>query len=359
MPPPPRSANNEKVIYVDGPVRITMSRQAGAETVRLLEETIYGTSGPRYQHTGQAQKAHEIAGAHYFEAWNGTTMAGTYCLSERTVRTPAGPVTGFYGRYLSVHPNHGGKGYGRLLKKEAVAYVARHTPQPHVFYSYIEEANDRSMRLSAGEGFSDLATLEAILFSRPYPKKSARVSRLSAARYPEMRQRLESAYEPYTLVQFERLFYGGHYFVLEEGGEIVAGVQANPVRWRIVDMPGLSGKLIMRVAPHLPVLGRLVNPNRYTFAALEALYVRPGRETALLTLLESVLAALGCTSALLMADVHAPVAQWLKNSGKLGIMNALKKNIFTKVMAKAGGLTLNEVKTFPAQPVYTSAFDYT
>jgi hypothetical protein len=124
-------------------------------------------------------------------------------------------------------------------------------------------------------------------------------------------------------------------------------------------MPGLSGKLIMHLVPRLPVLGRLVNPDRYAFAALEALYVRPGREAALLTLLEGVLAQLGFTSALLMADVHAPPAQWLKNSGRLGIMNALKKNIFTKVMAKANGLSLSDLKAFPAQPVYTSAFDYT
>jgi hypothetical protein len=124
-------------------------------------------------------------------------------------------------------------------------------------------------------------------------------------------------------------------------------------------MPGLAGKLVMHVAPRLPVLRRLVNPDRYAFAALEALYVQPGREAALLPLLEGVLAELGYTSALLMADVHAPVAQWLKHSGRLGIMNALKKNIFTKVMAKANGLALDQVKAFPAQPVYTSAFDYT
>lgn len=60
-----------------------------------------------------------------------------------------------------------------------------------------------------------------------------------------------------------------------------------------------------------------------------------------------------------MADVHDPVAQGLKRSGRLGIMNALKKNIFTKVMAKANGLPPEAVKSFPAQPVYTSAFDYT
>jgi RimJ/RimL family protein N-acetyltransferase len=336
-----------------------VSRQAREEAVSLLKQTIYGTSGPRYQHTGQEQKAHEIAGPLFFEAWAGTALAGTYCLSERIVRTPTGAITGFYGRYLSVDPRYGGKGYGRLLKREAVAFVEQNTPRPHVFYSYIEEANGRSMRISSEEGFSVIGTLEAILFSRPYPRVSPQVSRLSADKYDVIRQLLESAYQPYTLVQFDRLFYGQNYFVLEEGGEIIAGVQANPVRWRIVDMPGISGKLIMHIVPHLPVVGRLVNPEQYKFAALEAIYVKPGREKALLQLLESVLAGFGFTSALLMADVQAPVAQWLKSSGKLGIMNALKKNIYTKVMAKANGLVIGDLKAFPEQPIYTSAFDYT
>ena len=359
MQPAPDASGNGKTIYRDGPVRVTVSRQAGPETVRLLRQTVYGTSGPRYRHTGQEQKVHEITRPRYFEAWAGTQLAGTYCLSERTVRTAAGAVTGFYGRYLSVHPDHGGRGFGRVLTREAVAHVTRQTPQPHVCYAYVEEANGRSMRLFVADGFSDIATLEAIVFSRPYPKARPGVGRLPAARYPAMRQLLESACGAYTLLQFDHLFYAGNYFVREAGGEIVAGVQANPVRWRIVSMPGLSGKFIMHVVPHLPVMGRLVNPDRYAFAALEALYVRPGHEAALLTLLEGVLAALGVTSALLMADVHDPVAQGLKRSGRLGIMNALKKNIFTKVMAKANGLPLEAVKAFPAQPVYTSAFDYT
>ncbi len=347
------------MIYQEGTLRITVSRQAGEETVNLLKGTIYGTSGPKYQHTGQEKKAHEIVRPLFFEAWAGATLAGTYCLSERVVRTPAGMVTGFYGRYLSVDPYYGGKGYGRLLKREAVAFVEQTTPQPHVFYSYIEEANGRSMHISAREGFSDIGTLEAILFSRPYPSVSPQVSRLSADRYDTMRQLLESAYQPYTLVQFDRLFYGQNFFVLEEGGELIAGVQANPVRWRIVDMPGISGKLIMHLVPHLPVMGRLINPDQYQFAALEAIYVKPGHEKALLQLLEGVLIGFGFTSALLMADVQVPVARWLKSSGRLGIMNALKKNIYTKVMAKATGLAIGDLKAFPEQPIYTSAFDYT
>lgn len=356
---PANSGNNAEIIYREGALRIAVSRHASGETIALLKRTIYGTSGPKYQHTGQEQKAHEIAGPLFFEAWVGSTLAGTYCLSERIVRTPAGAVTGFYGRYLSVDQHYSGKGYGRLLKKEAVAFVEQHTPRPHVLYSYIEEANGRSMCISSREGFADMGTLEALLFSRPYPRKSPQVSRLSADKYEAMRRLLESAYEPYTLVQFDRLFYGRNYFVLEEGGELIAGVQANPVRWRIVDMPGISGKLIMHVVPYLPVMGRLINPARYQFAALEAIYVKPGREEALLQLLEGVLAGFGFTSAMLMADVQAPVAQWLKSSGRLGIMNALKKNIYTKVLVKANGLAVGELKAFPEQPIYTSAFDYT
>ncbi len=64
MQVPPDADGNGKTIYQDGPVRVTVSRLAGAETVRLLGQTVYGTSGPRYQHTGQEQKAHEIPEPH-------------------------------------------------------------------------------------------------------------------------------------------------------------------------------------------------------------------------------------------------------------------------------------------------------
>ncbi len=335
-------------------LRLVVSPQASPQSVALLQQTTYGTHGPQYGHTGQAEKVARITGPQFFELWKGDELAGTYCLSERRVHTPAGPVPGYYGRYLAVAAAHRGHGYGHLLKQEAVRYIERTRPAPQLFYSYIEGANARSLQISARAGFCPLAQLEALAFGRLYPRRDARFSQLPAAGQPALRARLAAAYQAHSLVQFDHLFDGNNYFVLRENGEIIAGVQANPVRWRIVAMPGLSGQLLLRVLPHVPVLKRLINPANHQFAALEALYVQPGREPVLLALLESVLAHFGFTSALMMLDTTSPLHRYLKTCGKLGWLQALKQPTYSQVLVKLNGLF-----SMPPPPLYASAFDYT
>ncbi|OUJ73645.1 GNAT family N-acetyltransferase [Hymenobacter crusticola] len=346
-------------IYSKQQLSITVSPTASSAAVTLLQNTTYGTNGPKYSHTGQQKKVNHITGPYFFELRVGEEVVGMYCLSERVVQMPVGKVTGFYGRYLAIAPAHSGKGYGSLLKTEAVRYIERTTPAPHVFYSYIEEANARSMQISVKEGFTSLAQLEALVFGRLYPKQDPRVERLPINDRNALLALLTTAYQSYSFVQFNHVYAGQNYFVLRENGEIIAGVQANPVVWRIVDMPGISGKIMLNMLPHLPILKRIINPKEYAFAALEAVYTKPGREQELFPLLESVLAHFQITSALLLLDVNAPLRQLLKSSGKLGILNSLKKNIYTEVMVKLNGLRLEEVKQSPDQPLYTSAFDYT
>lgn len=335
-------------------LQLTVGPIASAATVALLQQTTYGTHGPQYRHTGQAEKVARITGPHFFELWQGDELAGTYCLSRRLVPTPVGPVPGYYGRYLAVAAAHQGHGYGHLLKQEAVRHIERTQPGPHLFYSYVEGANARSLQISAKAGFHALAQLEALAFGRLYPKTDARFSQLPAAEQPAMQARLAAAYQSHSLVQFDYLFDDDSYFVLRENGEIIAGVQANPVRWRIVAMPGISGKFMLGVLPHVPVLKRLINPARHEFAALEALYVQPGREPALLALLESVLAHFSYTSALVMLDTTSPLHSYLRNSGKLGLLQALKQPTYSQVLAKLNGLP-----QAPTPPLYASAFDYT
>jgi len=340
-------------------LRLTVGPVASPQGVALLRQTIYGTHGPQYSHTGQAEKVAQVEGPSFFDLWQGEALVGTYCLSERQVHTPAGAVPGYYGRYLAVAAAHRGHGYGHLLKQEAVRYIERTRPAPQLFYSYVEGANARSLQISAKAGFRPLAQLEALAFGRLYPRRDLRCSQLPAAEQPAMRARLAAAYQAHLLVQFDHLFDQGNYFVLRENGEIIAGVQAHPVRWRIEAMPGLSGQILLRVLPHVPILKRLINPANHQFTALEALYVQPGREPELLVLLESVVAHFGYTSALMMLDTNSPLHRYLKGSGKLGLLQAIKKPTYSHVLGKLNGLALAQVKPAPTQPLYASAFDYT
>jgi GNAT superfamily N-acetyltransferase len=346
------------IIYTKDATYITHSQKVSEQAINLLKRTIYGTSGPKYQHTGQDKKAKHIAGPYFFNLYSEDKLAGTYCLSERLIKIPTGEINSFYGRYFAVDPSYSGKGYGSLLIKEAIRYVNRSTKYPYLTYVYVEETNERSLSAFRKDNYTDIGTLEALVFSRPYPKTDQRVSLLAENDRKNMRSLLEDTYKNHTLVQFDHLYYEGNYFVLKENNKVIAGVQANPVLWRIVDMPGIGGKFIMNVVPHLPVLKRLVNPDKYQFVSLEGIYVKPGRENELFSLLESVLVHFTLTSALIMLDVNSPVRELLKRSGKLGIMNALKKNIYSKVLLKTEGIDVQDVKEASNQPIYTSAFDY-
>ncbi|KAA5545021.1 GNAT family N-acetyltransferase [Adhaeribacter rhizoryzae] len=347
-----------QIIYANAAIKILLGPEPTPEIINLLRNTVYGTHGPRYQHTGHENKINHILNPFFFQLLKDEQVIGTYCLSQRRVKIATGEALSFYGRYFSIAPQYKGQGYGSLLKKEAIAYIERTTTPPFFFYSYIEESNQRSLAISKKDGYQPIGTLEAVLFSRLYPQQDARFSRLSSDKYPDMLLQLQTTYQDYTLVQLDRVFYEQNYFVLKENGEIIAGVQANPVAWHIVHMPGLTGKIVMQVLPYVPVLNRLINPRNHQFLALEAVYVKPGHEKALLILLESTLAYFGYTSALLMLDVNCPLRQQLKSLGHLGLMHALNKSIYTQVMVKTRGITQKEIKSYPKQPIYASAFDF-
>lgn len=346
-------------IYTKGDVSITVSNTYSIEALTLLKKTIYGTSGPKYQHTGQENKIKSITSPYFFDLKENQKIVGTYCLSGRIVKIGSGNIDSFYGRYFAVNPASSGKGYGSLLITASNKYIESTVKQPFLFYAYVEESNGRSMRIFNKESSTSIGLLEAIVFSRLYPKQDSKFVQLQDNEQSTLLSLLNDTYKDYSLVNFDHVFYKQNYFVLKENGEIIAGVQANPVLWRIVDMPGLSGKFILNILPFIPVLSRLINPHSYRFVALEAIYVKSGHEEELQTLIESVLHHFSVTSALLLLDINSPIYKMLKESGKLGIMNSLKKRIHTHVMAKANGVAINQIKQFPEQPIYTSAFDYT
>jgi GNAT superfamily N-acetyltransferase len=352
--PAPKHLN--KTIFQEGHLRILVSAYASPQTVALLQRTVYGTHGPRYRQTGQEVKVQHITHPYYFDLYTDHQLIGTYCLSGRQIQLPIGLTQSFYGRYFSIDPLFSGKGYGSLLKSQAIQYLQKWTHPPFLFYSYVEESNERSMHISKKDGYRSMAVLDAVLFSRLYPKADARVSRLSASQLPIIQSLLTNTYQNYTLVQFDQVYYNQNYFVLQEKGEIIAGIQANPVRWQIVEMSGLSGLFVMHLLPHLPLLRRLFNPNDHRFVALEAAYVRPGRENTLFSLMESVLNHFGLTSALWVQDINSPFYP-IMTSGKLGHLNAMQKSIRTHVMVKSIGLKENQIKSHPQQPIYVSGFD--
>lgn len=341
------------VLFQTNHLQVVVKSEADAAAVELLKNTLYGTKGIRYQQTGQARKVKELYDPYFFHLYLDGVLQGLYCLDHR-VTEGVDRIHAFYGRYLTVAEPYQQKGYGQLLKMEAVKYMTAIYPAPFLFYSYIEARNTRSLRLSEQLNFTPIATLGTFVFRRLNPVFDSRVSPLTntAAFLPL----LKAHYRAHSLVVLEKVFDQGHYFVLNDSGHIRAGVHANPVHWAFTHLPGLSGWMMMHGFPHLPLLNKLFEPN-YAFLALEGIYVEPGYEHLLSVLIESVLAHFGLYAALIQLDRRDALGKVLQD--KKGIFGGFQSGVSTKVLVKAVGVSEEELERLRQTPVYVSSFDFT
>ena len=282
-------------------------------------------------------------------------MIGFYCLDQRPIGFPDGSVAGYYGRYLAVRDDAQGKGYGQRLKSTAIDYISYNVPTPYLFYAYIEARNTRSMAASQRENFRSVAQLKTYLFRRFAPRIEPRFRPISTSDPARARQLVESQFAHYGFQNFININYQNHYFTLEEQGCILAGVQANPIRWKIVQIPGKLGPFIKYVAPFVPGLRRFFNPARQAFVVLEGVYVAKNRPDLLPVLLESVLAYFNLHTAMWQIDEKDPLMRLLTDR-QMGRFSQFQPGVTTHVMVKAVGLppTVEPGR----EPVYVSCFDY-
>lgn len=345
----------EVEIYRNGESIMTAGGTIDPAAIDLLKRTIYGTKGVRYQHTNQQTKIHDLAKPLFFHLRRAGQLIGTYCLDERTLDLGSVQTSGFYGRYLAVDEAHSGKGYGRLLKQQAVAYVEQHTPSPFLFYSFIEGKNVRSIAISQKEGFQSVATLKTYFFRRYSPVQDKRFSPATADDLQQLQPLLRQFYQSYRFKTFAQIGYQHQYFVLKEQGQIVAGVQANPVAWRFYQMPGVMGWVLMNLVPLISASRRFFNPARNEFAVLEGIYFQKDRPELLPVLLESVLAHYGLHSAMCEVDQLDPLVGLLLHPS-MGRLSGFEKDVKTHVLVKAVGLSEPVIES--KAPVYVSCFDY-
>jgi RimJ/RimL family protein N-acetyltransferase len=346
----------ENIVFQNEEIKIVLELLPNNDAIKLLKKSIYGTNGPKYIHTGQEVKIMNLKNALFFRLIKDENTIGFYCLCKRRISSNQGTYDGFYGRYLVVDSAFQGKKYGNLLKKVAVEYVETNEEKPLAFYSYIEENNVKSLNISKREGFTSIATLKTTLFTRISLKVNERLEQIKSEEVDNFKLILQQYFSNYSLLNLENINYQNNYFVIRNQGEIVAGLQANPVEWKIVEMEGFSGKVLMNVLPHLPIIKKIFNPNAYQFLAVEGVYLKAGFEHELYPLIEGVLNHFSIYSALFQLDSNDSMIEIFNKNGNLGILNSIKKDITTHVMVKTHGIST--IKN-DDEIIYVSSFDFT
>lgn len=221
---------------------------------------------------------------------------------------------------------------------------------PHLYYAYIDPDNLRSLRLAKDFGFSKAGDFRTVFYSRFFPKRSAFVSRIQPDEEPTVVGLLKDFYGDHHFLSFENVFHLGNYFVYKREGVIVAGIQALSEHWRVLELPGSNGKLLLGVLSRLPLMKRLISKD-FRFLSVEAIYCKKGEEDALNTLLEDVLARFQVHSAIFCLDPGSEAYQAMQKLNR-GLLGRLSKERSFAVMAKAQEMEL-ELRS----PCYVSAFD--
>jgi len=345
----------QEEIFHDLDFKILYSSFATEDVINILEKTFYGTHGLSYRHRNVRERANKATSPHFFILYKGDYPIGAFCLSERILINKGYPEKGYYGRYLSILPEYGGKGMGTLLKEKAYEYIRKSEPRSFIVYSYIEEANKYSLNLSRKQGNKPAGFYEVLSFSRFNPKIFSGFSRLEKERTDELKKLFKEYYSDHQLVVLDYIGQDNNYFVIRKKGEIIAGVQAVPAHWQFKAMPGLSGFVAQNILPFIPRLSKIFNAKNYHFIAFDSVYVKKGFEELIPLLFESVLAAFNCHSGMYYGDPDSPLTKSFKSSNR-GFLSKIESEIHPMIMVSSHNSHTNW-QTMDKRLFYISAFD--
>jgi hypothetical protein len=229
----------------------------------------------------------------------------------------------------------------------------------HIMYAFIESMNERSKNLVHQAGYEYIRSFLTVAFSRFSPESDGRVSKIST---PDEKQKMESLlleyYLGHSFFSTDYAFYGDKYYVLKEGGEIIAGVSALPSSYKIYDMPGIWGWIYMKVLPRAPYFKRLFHPDEFRHLVFDAIYCRKGKEDLLAVLFESVCALEGYFTGLTWLDDRSELYDKLRSGVKMGALNRMLNAKPGLVYARFLNLTEKEKEYFYDAPAYISGFDF-
>jgi hypothetical protein len=228
----------------------------------------------------------------------------------------------------------------------------------HVLYAFVESMNERSKNLVNKAGYDYIRSFLTVAFSRFSPKYDPRVVRLREDEKGKMESLLLEKYRDYSFFSTDYSFYGDRYYVLKEGEEIVAGVSAIPSVYKVYDIPGVWGWVIMKVLPRAPFFRRLFSPGEFRHLVFDAIFCREGKETLLANLFESACAAEGFNTGLTWLDDRSTLYHKITTGVKMGALNRMLNAKPGLVYSRFINLTQEEKDLFYDAPAYISGFDF-
>lgn len=228
----------------------------------------------------------------------------------------------------------------------------------HIMYAFVESMNERSKNLVTQAGYEYIRSFLTVVFSRFSPKPNPRVTKLRENEKAMMREKLLEYYKDYSFFTPENAFYNDRYYVLREGDDIIAGVCAIPSAYKVFDVPGIWGWIVMKILPGTPYFRRLFRPGEFHYLVFDAIYCRKGKERLLAKLFESACAAEGFHTGLTWLDDRSYLFDRIRTGVKMGALNRILNAKPGLVYTKFINMSSEEKDKFFDAPAYISGFDF-
>ena len=227
------------------------------------------------------------------------------------------------------------------------------------FYAYVESDNTYSRNLSLSFGFQPVRKINTLVFSRLSPKKATGIKELSPDQTDQFKTSIRDYYKGHIFVFTEGLEKRGKLYSFFEGNELVAGIRTYPVLWEIVEMPGITGFLMQKVLPYLPYTNRLFNPKSMNFLAFDSAWHKDGYEHAIPSMMEHLCATYQINMGMFWGDQESGLVKRLADSGKMGVLYALNKNITADIIIRPINMDEADQQKLFKKPIFVSAEDMT
>jgi GNAT superfamily N-acetyltransferase len=322
----------------------------------LVARTVWGSGGTRYRIRDIVDKLRVLAGWEFVTLNLGNDLVGFYMLRRKQVRIGSSVVKAYYRTFLTVAKEYRGMGYGYLLVEQAKRHFASEMGESGLLYGYVEAENLASLATLKQAGYESIASFSSSIFSRWRPRHDARCRLLRRCERGGMEALLTELYEDHVLLDFDQSLNPESYWVLESSGTIAAGIQVETCNWQIVHLPGASGALLVHGVSRIPFLRRMFDAQQCRFVKFGNLHARPGYESLIFSLMESVLAATKVYSAVIFHDPRSATFERISDSGRFGLLNS---GIDTKVhvMASTFGFTKGQEQALRNRPMMISPLD--
>lgn len=365
----------KKQDQVDSNLTVTSQKGVSENILSLLKNTILGTPGKlRYKHTETENTIKKLSGLRFIQIKKRTRVLGTAGFIDRNVSIGSTPLKTTYVRYLSVYNPFRNHKRSRRKKvvikkrgvlrneienifKEELERPFKNSDQKGLFYAYVESDNSLSRDLCSSFGFKKIRDINTYLFSRFFPTKQKDVLRIGNKEYEVFRESLLHFYKEHNFVFTDSIEDFGTCFVLKHGGKKVAGIRAIPVHWKIVEMPGLKGFLMLKVLPKIPFFNRLFKPDKLKFLAFDCLWFQEKHSDKVQKLMEHACSELGFYMGMIWEDADSVTTKSLLTTTKLGLLHKINGVVKADLMARQINTSFQDFSTIKDKPAFVSAVD--